>query len=256
MADSEYLAKPSGECCLKGHLHEGEPRGKIEEILGIKTYVATPSKPTGHILFYFPDVFGLFKNGQLVMDSFADAGFQVLGIDYFMGKDPIYLHRNPDGTTEPGFDFDVWKIKHQAFAAENLTKWVDAAKEKYGKPDTKYACVGYCFGAPYVCEELARGSVSAGAFAHPAFLKEHHFHNIKGPLFLSCAEVDQTFGDESRRKAVDILISEKKTFQVQLFSGVVHGFALRGDVNNPYERFVKEQSLDAIAKWSNFWLSK
>lgn len=30
--------------------------------------------------------------------------------------------------------------------------------------------------------------------------------------------------------------AEKKKFQVQLFQGVEHGFALRGDINNAYER--------------------
>lgn len=37
----------------------------------------------------------------------------------------------------------------------------------------------YCFGAPYVCDELAGNTVSAGAFGHPAFLNEHHFENLK-----------------------------------------------------------------------------
>lgn len=46
-------------------------------------------------------------------------------------------------------------------------------------PNTKFAAVGYCFGAPYVCDELAKDVVSVGAFAHPAFLKEHHFRNIE-----------------------------------------------------------------------------
>ena len=52
-------------------------------------------------------------------------------------------------------------------------------QEGYGKENTKYACVGYCFGAPYVCDELAGNTVAVGAFAHPAFLKEHHFTNLK-----------------------------------------------------------------------------
>ncbi len=34
---------------------------------------------------YFPDVWGLFKNGNLVVDSFADAGYMVFGLDYFQG---------------------------------------------------------------------------------------------------------------------------------------------------------------------------
>lgn len=48
------------------------------------------------------------------------------------------------------------------------------------------------------------------------------------PLFLSCAEIDHTFPNEFRNRAVDILEAEKKPFQVQLFHGVEHGFALRG----------------------------
>lgn len=35
---------------------------------------------------------------------------------------------------------------------------------------------------------------------------------------------------------MDILQSQKKTYHLQLFSGVEHGFALRGDMDNPYER--------------------
>lgn len=38
--------------------------------------------------------------------------------------------------------------------------------------------IRYCFGAPYVCNELAGKTCAAGAFAHPAFLKEHHFRQL------------------------------------------------------------------------------
>lgn len=71
-----------------------------------------------------------------------------------------------------------------AFADAHVPGWVDAVKEQYGQPTTRYACVGYCFGAPYVCNELAKATVSVGAFAHPAFLKESHFHKVKSELHL------------------------------------------------------------------------
>lgn len=38
---------------------------------------------------------------------------------------------------------------------------------------------GNCFGAPYVMEALAEDWMTAGAFAHPSFLNEEHFRNIK-----------------------------------------------------------------------------
>jgi len=259
MGDSgSFLAKPSGACCLKGTIHEGEPRGRMDTIAGIETYISSPPQEivNGHILLYFPDVWGLFNNGLLIMDGFANAGYLVLGLDYFRG-DPVWKHRKDrHDNSNPNFDYEAWKMKHIAFADENVPKWVEQVKQQFGQPNTKYACVGYCFGAPYVCDELAGGTVTAGAFGHPAFLKEHHFKNCKKPLFLSCSNVDHTFDTDSRRRALDLLQSGRTPHQLQLFYGVEHGFALRGNMKNSYERYVKEQSLKSIIEWFDFWLSQ
>lgn len=53
----------------------------------METYVVHPpqDKANGHIVLYYPDVFGFFTNGLLIMDELADAGYLVLGIDYFQG---------------------------------------------------------------------------------------------------------------------------------------------------------------------------
>ncbi|KAL3435087.1 hypothetical protein BDV09DRAFT_185359 [Aspergillus tetrazonus] len=223
-----WLAVPSGPCCRKGTLHKGTLRGHFVTVAGVETYLSRPRgrQSNGHILLYFPDVWGMFPNGLLVMDAFADAGYLVLGVDYFRG-DPVWKHRrNCHDRSNPDFDYVAWKKKHMEFA------------------DEAYACVGYCFGAPYVCSELAKNTVNAGAFAHPAFLKKHHFANIRRrqssvgePLYLSCSEEDHTFDQESRRTALQILQAGKKTYHLQLFSGVEHGFALRGNMDNAYEPF-------------------
>jgi hypothetical protein len=92
-SDDEYLAKPPGPCCLSGFIHEGDPRGSISQIAYIDTYVVhpKPNSSNNHILLYFPDVYGLFTNGLLVMDSFAEAGYTVLGLDYFRGVCCLFL---------------------------------------------------------------------------------------------------------------------------------------------------------------------
>ncbi|RYP18151.1 hypothetical protein DL765_004077 [Monosporascus sp. GIB2] len=255
----DYLANPSGPCCLKGTLHKGEARGRWEAIAGVETYISEPpqGKANGHVLLYFPDVWGMFPNGFLIMDGFADAGYLVLGLDYFRG-DPVWKHRkNRHDHSDPTFDYEAWKREHTTFADEAVPRWVDEVKSCHGNGGkTKFACVGYCFGAPYVCDELAKDTVAAGAFAHPAFLKERHFENLKKPLFLSCSEVDHTFDVQSRCRALDIMQAGNKVFHYQLFSGVEHGFALRGDPDDPYQRWVKEQSLEQIVKWFDFWLSE
>lgn len=84
---ASWLAQPSGMCCLKGNVHEGTSRGSFVMVAGVETYVVKPRVDitNGHILLYFPDVWGMFPNGLLVMDAFADAGYLVLGLDYFRG---------------------------------------------------------------------------------------------------------------------------------------------------------------------------
>lgn len=84
------LAKPSGPCCLKSTAIDSssqEAKGKIENIEGIDTYIATakPEIANGNIILYFPDAFGLHMKGFLMMDAFAACGYLTLGVDYFLG---------------------------------------------------------------------------------------------------------------------------------------------------------------------------
>ncbi|KAJ7679490.1 dienelactone hydrolase [Mycena polygramma] len=250
------LAKPPGDCCLNCFPHEGTPKGEFIKIAAVNTYITRPPTPAqeNRVILYFPDVWGIdiFTNGQLLCDYFASQGFLVLAIDYFCG-DPVQLHRKDrnDVTTDPKFNFDEWKAKYQAFAAVAVPKWVDALKAQFGTPETKYAAVGYCFGAPYVMDALAESSNTAcvGAFGHPAFLNESHFINCARPLFLSCAETDHTFPAPARHRGEELLTAGKRTFHIQLFSGVEHGFALRGNMDDAYERFTKEESASGIVRW-------
>ncbi|KAL4937914.1 hypothetical protein BDV06DRAFT_215512 [Aspergillus oleicola] len=237
-----WLAKPSGQCCLKGTLHSGTPQGEIRPVAGVETYISRPSNPNGYILLYFPDVWGMFTNGLLVMDGFADAGYTVLGLDYFRG-DPVWKHRkNRHDNSNLDFDYEAWKNKHTSFADEAMPRWVEAVKRGYGRPGTKYACIGYCFGAPYICDLLATDAISAGAFAHPAFLQERHFAKLQKPLFLSCSEKDHTFPTAARRKSNRHHERKRQQTPIAVILGVEHGFALRGNMEDSYERYVKEQT--------------
>ena len=48
----KVIAKPSDVCCLKGTLHDGEPRGSTTTFAGVETYVVEPpkDKANGHII--------------------------------------------------------------------------------------------------------------------------------------------------------------------------------------------------------------
>jgi dienelactone hydrolase len=246
MTSSTTLASAPGDCCTKGFRHTGSPVGTTVIIAGVQTYVSEPKDldPKKKVVLFFSDIYGsLYLNNQLVQDYFAGQGFIVLGPDYFFG-DPIQNHAN-----EEGFDRPAWMAKSKKQADECVPKWLEAVKEKFGTTGTKYSAVGYCFGAPYTVDLGATDFIVAAAVAHPAFLEESHFEKIQAPLLLSCAEIDHTFPLESRRRAEDILAQRKSAYHIQVFSGVKHGFASRGDPENPDGFWAKEQSARGIMEW-------
>ncbi|KAJ7280042.1 Alpha/Beta hydrolase protein [Mycena rebaudengoi] len=248
MESSPTIAHSSCDHCFTGFKHSGDPAGKTITIANVPTYLSEPpTQAAGNapkkIILFFPDVFGPFyPNNQLLQDHFAAQGFIVLGIDYFLG-DTFHKH-----TGEADFDRDAWIQKSRTLSESVTPKWLEAVRKEYGT-DAKYCAVGYCFGGPFTMELGATDDVVAVAFAHPGHLVEDHFSKIKQPLLLSCAESDFTFPLEFRRRAEDLLVQAKATYHIQVFSGVEHGFANRGDPNVEHSRWAKEESARAIIGW-------
>jgi len=237
---------PKMHCCATGFLHTGTPSGETIQLAELSTYIARPKEPTNKIVLFFSDVYGpFFVNNSLLIDWFALQGYLVVAVDYFEG-DPIHIAREREG-----FNVDEWiGIKHLR-AKATTPSWVDAVMSTFGNANTTYVTVGYCFGAPFVMDICATDKVRAGAFAHPALLNEDHFKNLKQPLFLSCSETDATFASEARHRSETILAEIKALYHYQLFSGVQHGFALRGNMEVENERWAKEESARSIVRWWN-----
>ncbi|KAH7909058.1 Alpha/Beta hydrolase protein [Hygrophoropsis aurantiaca] len=254
MSSSPVLAKAPSSCCWSGVKHTGTPVGRVEELGGMTTYITEPSSSAQStsgpkkVILFLPDVYGpLFVNNQLLQDYFATFGFIVVGPDYFFGNG---VPNHP-----PGFDRQVWVEGARQPAIDAFPAWLAAVKARYGTEETKYSAVGYCFGASFVMDLAASGDIEAGALAHPAFLDESHFEKLNRPLLLSCAEDDFTFPLTSRRRAEDIMVANKSRYYFQVFAGVKHGFAIRGDPNVPRERWAKEESARGIKEWFNWFSS-
>ncbi|KAN0087421.1 Dienelactone hydrolase family domain containing protein [Tylopilus felleus] len=244
---STTLTGPPGTCCWTAIKHTGDSVGRVESLGGLDTYISEPpanavSGPDRKVLLFFADAYGpLFINGKLLQDHFAAQGFLVLGPDYFFGA--------PVQNLPPDRDKVAWAQEARVAAIKVFPQWFEKVKATYGTERTKYVAVGYCFGAPFVLDLAAEGSIVRGAIAHPGFLEDSHFRKLNRPLLLSCAENDFTFPREARRRAEDILISNRSTYFFQIFSGVSHGFAVRGDPNVPHARWAKEESARGITQW-------
>lgn len=72
---------------------------------------------------------------------------------------------------------------------------------------------------------------------------------IKGPFAISAAETDSIFPAEKRHRSEEILIKTKQPYQINLYSGVEHGFAVRGDPNKRVGQYAKESAFLQAVQW-------
>lgn len=105
-------------------------------------------------------------------------------------------------------------------------------------------------GAKYVVRFLTTGKgLSVGFVAHPSFVQEVELAAITGPLSIAAAEVDSIFTTEQRHRSEEILIETKQQYQMTLFGGCEHGFAVRGDISKKHQKFAKEQAFLQAVMW-------
>jgi dienelactone hydrolase len=125
---------------------------------------------------------------------------------------------------------------------------------------------------------LKPGKLDVGYTAHPSFVTEEELAAIAGPLSICASgtifltalsrssyldghmltqfntEIDQIFTTELRHKSEGILIKTGQNWQINLYSGVTHGFAVRADLSNKHHKFAKEQAFCQAVNWFNQYL--
>ncbi|PBP18573.1 alpha/beta-hydrolase [Diplocarpon rosae] len=244
-------SNPPSTCCTIGVRHEGAPSGKLIKFENIEGYVAEATGKTIHTdtaILFLPDVIGIWNNSKLMADQYAANGYYTLMPDLFYG-DQLSLNRPAD------FDIMAWVTKGTGGNNPHTWEAVDPIVEKSIKylQDQGYkkiGAVGYCFGAKYVVRYLPTGKgINVGFVAHPSFVEEDELAAIRGPLSIAAAEVDHIFPKEKRHRSEEILIETKQPYQVALFGGVAHGFAVRCDLSKKHEKFAKEQAFLQAVAW-------
>lgn len=233
---TEMASNPPGKCCVEGFLHEGNPQGKLCELFGFKTYVS--GQESKRIVVILSDIYGIkFINAQLIADSIARAGYYVLMPDILQGEDAIFDH--PD---KMAYLMD-WLTRHSEQDTRAIVESFVGKVKEYLDPEF-IGGIGYCFGAKYVIQQLtSNGAFDVGALAHPSFVTEEEVKAVAKPVLISAAETDSMFTPELRHKSEGILRENKAEYEISLYSGVEHGYAVRGDPNVPRVRYAQEKTL-------------
>ncbi|KAK7702718.1 hypothetical protein SLS57_011217 [Botryosphaeria dothidea] len=236
-------SNPPGKCCTVGFKHEGQAIGKIEKVAGINTYLSYPaSKSTENAVIIITDIFGYeLINAQLIADQLAANGYFVVMPDLFDGNAiPIDVPK--------GFDVMEWLKDYPPQRIDAIIdKVVRELKSNLGVK--RLGSAGYCLGAKYVCRFLKKGLIDVGYIAHPSLVEVEELRGIEGPLSIAAAETDSIFPTPKRRESEDILVEIGATYQINLYSGVEHGYAIRADISNRMVKFAMEQAFLQAVNW-------
>lgn len=224
-------SNPPGACCVEKSLHDGTPKGTFSTIAGLDTYSVGEEYGNENIIVIMTDVNGhKFSNVNLIADQLSTLGkYKVLIPDILKG----------DAIQEP---LETWIPKHVPEITTPIVNGFLTAIRKELSP--KYLCgIGYCFGAKYVIQNLAKdGLLDIGAGAHPSFVTEQDVEDIEKPIIISAAQIDPIFTVELRHKTEEILTKKESVrWELDLFSNVVHGFAVKGDMSIPQVKYAKEK---------------
>ncbi|KAJ4473125.1 alpha beta-hydrolase [Lentinula aciculospora] len=241
------------EHCVKGVTHEGEPKGKWEEINGVKSYVATPlaEYPKDKVLLYITDIFGpQFINNRLLADDFAANGIKTIIPDIFHGD------AAPVDALKPGSTWNLleWLKAHGADSARPPIDKIIESLKKEGV--TTFGVVGYCFGARFAFDLAIEGIPKVVAIAHPSLVNvdedlQTYFTKSTAPLLINSCTIDPKFPLEAQVKADEIFVDGNFTpgYKREHFEGCTHGFAVRGDISDPKVKAGKEGAFKATVGW-------
>ncbi|OBT65201.1 hypothetical protein VE03_04708 [Pseudogymnoascus sp. 23342-1-I1] len=244
------ISLPPAACCAKITKHEGTTTGTMEKIGNIDAYFSRPANnSTENAIIIFGDIFGIYQNIKLVADSFAARGFLAVVPDMLNG-DTLSI----EDYDNKNVDIPAWVQRHLPDSVDPIIEKVIAHLRETLKVN-KIAGVGYCFGAKYVVRNLkGEGLLDSGYLAHPSFITTEEFRAITKPVSIAASEIDGIFTRENRYEAEKILVDLGVPFQINVYGGVSHGFALRADMSVKKNLYAMEDAFKQAVAWFENWL--
>ena len=268
-------------CCLSGSVHEGTPKGRVDTIGGLATYIAEPQGgSTAKSIIFLVDIFGWeFKNVRLLADNYAKAGFYCyipdvhqgdsLPLSFLQNVEPPLKDRENAGLVDKAKDAAIvpttlgpWLVKHREGVSAPL---IDGFVNTVGQiPGTqKVGAIGFCWGGRYAIlqahgkKEGSVGGVDAAYACHPSLVTiPGDFDPVAVPLSLAMGTKDSLVDEKQIGQIQDVM--GKKTdvpHEIQIYEDQIHGFALRSDWSSDKDQRAMDDSEKQGIDWFNKYLS-
>ncbi|KAK1354615.1 endo-1,31,4-beta-D-glucanase-like [Heracleum sosnowskyi] len=232
------------QCCSNPPvLMSNTGQGNVQEIAGLKVYVAAASSSSKHGILLVSDVFG-YEAPKLrkLADKIAAAGFHVVVPDFFRG-DP-FSYDNPE---KP---LPVWRSFHSGEEEFEDAKAIINALKSDGI--SNIGAAGFCWGAKVVVQLASSDCIQAAVMLHPSFITQDDMKEVKVPIAILGAEIDKYCPPEVLKQFGETLSAKPEVISfVKKFPGTVHGWTVRYNDNDENAVKSAEESHEDMLTWFN-----
>jgi dienelactone hydrolase len=151
---------------------------------------------------------------------------------------------DPDALSDPekakNFDLMAFIGRHS-----KEIRWpeVKASAQELKKKYSKVGAIGFCYGG-WACFKLAADTslIDAVSTAHPSLLDKAEVDAVKQPVQILAPENDFAYTEELKKYTLETLPKTGVSWEYIYFPGMQHGFAARGDPNDPKQKEALERA--------------
>ena len=283
MTETPLTATPQGT------IHAGLPIGTEETIHGLKTYVTGNKTTPRAIIVMYSDVFGLgLPNNKIIADAYGKSGdYLVYMPDFFQG-DPLSLQvadllipvnaakqstlGKYTGLLAKAPSFLMWTTRHKVGPTTKVCMDFLAALRRDTPRTRKIGIVGFCWGGKYaVCAGLKSNAIEVGGekvplvdaavALHPSHLSvPEDVEHLVVPVSFGWGEKDEAVSIDTKAKVEGVHAKGKAEgrsvpeMEHKVYTPGRHGFAVRGNPDDPLERACLEDSEKQVLTWFQRWL--
>ncbi|XP_050126332.1 endo-1,3;1,4-beta-D-glucanase-like isoform X2 [Malus sylvestris] len=213
------------QCCSNPPILKPERYGVDncdEKLGGLNVYVAgSPNSKLAILLI--SNVFGYrVPNLRKLAENIAAAGFFVLVPDFFYGDPFVYDNNRP---------LAVWLQDHGTDKGfEDAKSIINALK---GKGVSAIGAAGFCWGAKVVTELAKSDFIQAAVLLHPSFVTLDDIQEVKVPIAIQGAEIDDYSPPELVKQFEQILAAKPEVDSfVKIFPKAEHVWTMSYNVED------------------------
>ncbi|RAH75471.1 dienelactone hydrolase family protein [Aspergillus aculeatinus CBS 121060] len=280
---------PSCEC-IKGTIHAGQPVGSEEPLHGLNVYVTGNRTNPRAIIVVYSDIFGLpLPNNRLIADAYAKSGNYLVYLPDFFEGDPVPL-KTADvllpvdaskqstlakytGILAAAPAFLLWWRRHREAHTQKVCFDFLANLRRDTPADRKIGMVGFCWGSKYALRagleknqiEGQDGKkvplVDAVVALHPSHVAlPEDVADLVVPTSVGWGLEDQGVNIAMKGQVEEVHEKERQKgrqlpeVQHKVYKPGRHGFAVRGNPDDPLERACLEDSEQQVLDWFARWL--